>query len=153
MVADDPESFADLDGHYLVNGVEGASVGSGLQGCTADKPQSSDLQTYSLEQQQELNQAAQNQTPSVETATRQILFPVDFDPTSGTVAMQSVQIQGRVDYHGHQVSDPAIRAELMEISFATGQTVNVTSGDRNFVPTGGAKNSEHLKGHASPLLM
>ena len=37
----------------------------------------------------------------------------------------------------------------MEISTASGHTVDVSNGDRNFVPRGGAKNSEHVKGHAA----
>ena len=50
-----------------------------------------------------------------------------------------------VRYNGHVVSDSNVRAALEKISGATGRSVNVTSGDRNFVPAGGARNSDHLK--------
>jgi RHS repeat-associated protein len=166
FVKNNPLHFTDPTGHGAV-GFDGLGRSSSNDGGlpTADSEgeelttEAQDEQRLAIEivtvtiggpaSEQQPPPQPQNQTSSVETATREILFPVDLDPTSGTVAMQSVQIQGRVDYHGHQVSDPAIRAELMEISFATGQAVNVTSGDRNFVPRGGAKNSEHLKGHAA----
>jgi len=83
------------------------------------------------------------------TATRRVSYPTDFEPTSGSISLQQVEIKGEVNYHGHTVSDPAVRQELTEITFATRHTVDVTSGDRNFVPKGGAKNSEHLKGDAA----
>jgi RHS repeat-associated protein len=48
-----------------------------------------------------------------------------------------------VEMNGHKVSDPKVTKALAAISVYTGSsTVNVTSGNRNFVPTGGAKNSE-----------
>ncbi|MGA1999212.1 MAG: RHS repeat-associated core domain-containing protein [Terriglobales bacterium] len=55
-----------------------------------------------------------------------------------------------VEYNGHIVTDPNVKKALSEISVYTGSsTVNVISGDRNFVPTGGAKNSAHLTGQAA----
>ena len=54
-----------------------------------------------------------------------------------------------VRYNGYPVSDLDIRAKLETISEVTGRTVNVTSGDRNFVPAGGARNSDHLKKRAA----
>jgi RHS repeat-associated protein len=52
--------------------------------------------------------------------------------------------------NGHTVTDSRVNSALSAISihFAS-STVNVTSGDRNFVPTGGAKNSAHLTGQAA----
>jgi RHS repeat-associated protein len=55
-----------------------------------------------------------------------------------------------VDMNGHKVSDPKVTKALAAISIYMGSaTVNVTSGDRDFVPAGGAKNSEHLQGKAA----
>jgi RHS repeat-associated protein len=52
-----------------------------------------------------------------------------------------------VEMNGHKVSDARVTKALSDISVYLGSdTVNVTSGDRNFVPKGGAKNSAHLKG-------
>lgn len=52
--------------------------------------------------------------------------------------------QASVNYNGHQVSDARIRAALQAIADEARANVNVTSGDRNFVPPGGARNSQHL---------
>ncbi len=55
-----------------------------------------------------------------------------------------------VEMNGHKVSDPKVTKALAAVSVYLGSsTVNVTSGDRNFVPHGGAKNSEHLVGKAA----
>ncbi len=160
MVADDPESFADLDGHFSTPVFGEQPRGCSLIDHSACEPDDmAEAEAKYNENVREAfaqadaaakaKQAAQNQTPSVETATRRVSYPTDFEPTSGSISLQQVEIKGEVNYHGHSVSDPAVRQELMEISFATGRTVDVTSGDRNFVPKGGAKNSEHLKGDAA----
>ena len=54
-----------------------------------------------------------------------------------------------VRYNGYRVSDPDVRAMLEKIADLTGRVVNVTSGDRDFVPAGGARNSDHLKKRAA----
>ena len=54
-----------------------------------------------------------------------------------------------VSYNGYVVSDPQVRAELDKIAEVTGREVQVTSGDRNFVPRGGARNSDHLHKRAA----
>jgi RHS repeat-associated protein len=55
-----------------------------------------------------------------------------------------------VRYNGHTVTDPKVNKALREISiFFASSTVSVTSGDRNFVPVGGARNSAHLTGQAA----
>jgi hypothetical protein len=54
-----------------------------------------------------------------------------------------------VKYNGYQVSDAAIRACLERIADATGRVITVTSGDKDFVPSGGAKNSDHLHKRAA----
>ena len=54
-----------------------------------------------------------------------------------------------VRYNSYQVSDPDIQAMLEKIADLTGRVVNVTSGDRDFVPAGGARNSDHLKKRAA----
>ena len=54
-----------------------------------------------------------------------------------------------VSYNGYTVSDPQVRAELDRIAEVTGRDVQVTSGDRNFVPRGGARNSDHLHKRAA----
>jgi len=57
---------------------------------------------------------------------------------------------GIVDYHGHTVTNPLVKQKLTEISIQhASNTVNVTSGDRDFVPTGGSKTSAHLDGNAA----
>ena len=53
-----------------------------------------------------------------------------------------------VKYNGHKVSDKSLQRALQDIANFFGKDVNVTSGDRDFVPTGGATNSMHLKGKA-----
>jgi len=43
-----------------------------------------------------------------------------------------------VEYNGHTVTDPSVKKALSDVSVYLGSsTVNVTSGDRNFVPDGG----------------
>ncbi len=55
-----------------------------------------------------------------------------------------------VEYNGHTVTDARVKKALAAVSvhFAS-STVNVTSGDRNFIPTGGATHSAHLTGQAA----
>ena len=52
-------------------------------------------------------------------------------------------------YNSYHVSDEGVRQMLENISPVTGLTVYVVSGDRNFVPKGGAKKSDHLTGRAA----
>lgn len=48
------------------------------------------------------------------------------------------------------MTDARVNQALGAISvYYASSTVNVTSGDRNFVPTGGAKDSAHLTGQAA----
>jgi len=47
------------------------------------------------------------------------------------------------------VSDPWLRRLLASISAAIGADMAVHSGDRNFVPQGGSKKSQHLDGRAA----
>jgi hypothetical protein len=55
-----------------------------------------------------------------------------------------------VSSNGHTVTDPRVEKALSQISlYFASSTVNVTSGDRRFVPTGGARNSAHLTGQAA----
>lgn len=63
--------------------------------------------------------------------------------------MAQQQQNAHVDYHGHKVSDPRVRSALEKLSNELDTTVNVTSGDRNFVPKGGALHSLHLRGQAA----
>jgi RHS repeat-associated protein len=57
---------------------------------------------------------------------------------------------GIVNYHGHTVTNPTVKQKLTEISIQhASSTVNVSSGDRDFVPTGGSKTSAHLDGNAA----
>jgi len=49
-----------------------------------------------------------------------------------------------VDYGNHKVSDAAVRLALERIAAETERPVLVTSGDRDWVPKGGASNSLHL---------
>jgi hypothetical protein len=49
-----------------------------------------------------------------------------------------------VDYGKYRVSDQRLRDTLEKIATETGQVLRVTSGDRDFVPKGGAKKSLHL---------
>lgn len=55
-----------------------------------------------------------------------------------------------VNYNGHTVTDANVNTALANISVHEGsRIVEVTSGDRNFVPPGGAHNSAHLTGQAA----
>jgi hypothetical protein len=56
-----------------------------------------------------------------------------------------------VNYHGHHVADPEIRRVLQTIADLYGKNVEVTSGDRSFVPKGGSKTSLHLDKRAADL--
>ena len=49
---------------------------------------------------------------------------------------------GRINYNGHKVSSAPVRAFLEKISKLG--NITVTSGDRDFVPKGGSKTSDHL---------
>jgi hypothetical protein len=53
-----------------------------------------------------------------------------------------------VKYGDYKVSDEDIRLTLQRIAAEAGRPVRVTSGDRDFVPKGGARNSLHLDKHA-----
>lgn len=55
---------------------------------------------------------------------------------------------GRVDYNGHRVTDPAVRAKLQEIADFFGRRVVLTSGDRARVVNGNNR-SHHLRGRAA----
>ena len=54
-----------------------------------------------------------------------------------------------VKYNKHTVSDARVRQALDSVMMSYGRTVNVVSGDRDFVPKGGALKSPHLKGQAA----
>jgi RHS repeat-associated protein len=54
-----------------------------------------------------------------------------------------------VRYNKHTVSDQRVRTALDGVMMSFGKTVNVVSGDRNFVPKGGATKSAHLTGQAA----
>lgn len=49
-----------------------------------------------------------------------------------------------VNYGTYQVSDEHLRDALERMADELGHVIRVTSGDRDFVPKGGAKNSLHL---------
>jgi hypothetical protein len=54
-------------------------------------------------------------------------------------------------HYQKEVSDPWLRRLLESVASLVGGNVTVHSGDRNFVPTGGSKTSQHLKGRAADL--
>jgi hypothetical protein len=55
-----------------------------------------------------------------------------------------------VRYNGHTVTSARVKDALSATSvYFASSTVNVISGDRDFVPNGGARNSAHLTGEAS----
>ena len=57
-----------------------------------------------------------------------------------------------VEYNGHTVTDANVRQALADISvYTASSTVYVTSGDRDVVPPGGARDSAHLTGQAADL--
>lgn len=55
----------------------------------------------------------------------------------------------KVRYNPHRVSDPDVRAVLERIAGTLSHDVKVTSGDRDYVPSGGSKTSDHLTHHAA----
>jgi hypothetical protein len=57
--------------------------------------------------------------------------------------------RGRVNYNGHRVSDATLRRTLQQIADRFGWTINITSGDRDYVPPGGSTTSLHLKHRAA----
>jgi RHS repeat-associated protein len=62
---------------------------------------------------------------------------------------QQEQPHGIVNYHGHKVSDPRVRNALDQLSEKMGLKIDVISGDRNYIPRGGALHSYHLRGQAA----
>jgi hypothetical protein len=76
---------------------------------------------------------------------------------AGALAMAALPAQtlaaeaarGRVNYNGHRVSDATLRRTLQQIADHFRWTINVTSGDRDYVPPGGSPNSLHLKHRAA----
>lgn len=58
---------------------------------------------------------------------------------------------GRVSYNGKEVSDPVLRNKLEQVADFFGKNITVTSGDRDFVPKGGSRNSLHLAHRAVDL--
>jgi RHS repeat-associated protein len=54
-----------------------------------------------------------------------------------------------VRYNKHTVSDQRVRTALDGVMMSFGKTVTVVSGDRNFVPKGGATKSAHLTSQAA----
>ena len=61
--------------------------------------------------------------------------------------MKVSKYQVRMDIEGTNQS--LSHSTKRRLSGAPSDTVNVISGDRNFVPTGGARNSPHLTGEAA----
>ncbi|QRN55457.1 D-Ala-D-Ala carboxypeptidase family metallohydrolase [Dyella caseinilytica] len=53
-----------------------------------------------------------------------------------------------INYGSYKVSDAGVRLVLERIAVETGRAVKVTSGDRDWVPSGGARNSLHLNKRA-----
>ncbi len=56
---------------------------------------------------------------------------------------------GTVNYNGKAVSDEEVKLVLQAISKELKSDVNVTSGDRNYVPEGGSETSLHLSKRAA----
>ena len=54
-----------------------------------------------------------------------------------------------VNFNGKTVSDQDVKDVLQNIADYFGADVNVTSGDRNYVPPGGSTSSKHLVGRAA----
>jgi hypothetical protein len=79
--------------------------------------------------------------------------PADTEPTSGALSLQRIfpdqDTQPDVNYHEHTVSSAEARAMLDRISVQLNRPIDVTSGDRNYIPQGGAINSLHLQGRAA----
>lgn len=57
--------------------------------------------------------------------------------------------RGRVNYNGVRVSDATLRRTLKRIADRFGWTINITSGDRDYVPPGGSPTSLHLRHRAA----
>lgn len=103
---------------------------------------------------------ADGHAPSLDPRIRQQLL-AEGDPFAASMGAQrggalrdgvpnpAQQNNAHVDYHGHKVSDPRVRSALNKLASELDTTVNVTSGDRNFVPKGGALHSLHLRGQAA----
>lgn len=53
-----------------------------------------------------------------------------------------------INYNGKTVSDDEIKTVLRQIADLLGKDINVTSGDRNYVPPGGSPTSLHLSHRA-----
>jgi len=69
------------------------------------------------------------------------------------IAPEKKERNGKVNYNGKTVSDKNIRDVLQRIADKLGADVNVTSGDRNYVPPGGSLRSDHLKKRAADFLV
>jgi Peptidase M15 len=54
-----------------------------------------------------------------------------------------------VNYNNKKVSDEGIRNFLHKVAAYFNRNVNVTSGDRNYVPPGGSRTSHHLAHRAA----
>jgi Peptidase M15 len=59
------------------------------------------------------------------------------------------QSKPKVNYRGKTVSDPNVRKVLSKVASRLEANVNVTSGDRSSVPSGGSKKSHHLQRRAA----
>ena len=69
---------------------------------------------------------------------------------TGKVGPTTLQALGvEVIYGRYRVSDAKVRGFLERLSARTGQAVVLTSGDRDFVPRGGSRNSLHLQKRAA----
>jgi len=71
-------------------------------------------------------------------------------PSSTTATENSTQTY-QVLYNGKTISDDNIKAVLQKIADTLEGDVNVTSGDRNYVPAGGSQTSLHLQKRAADL--
>jgi len=61
--------------------------------------------------------------------------------------------KGKVTYNGKIISDENIRTVLQRIADKLEADVNITSGDRNYVPKGGSPRSDHLRKRAADFLV
>jgi RHS repeat-associated protein len=74
-------------------------------------------------------------------------------PNPKAPGVPSSGAEGHVNYHGHTVSDTRLTSALPQSSSIDfgGSVMNIVSGDRNFVPHGGARHSAHLTHQAADL--
>ena len=69
--------------------------------------------------------------------------------TLARLQVEARRPKGRVLNRGHRVSDPVLRRALERISAVAGKPVVLTSGDRNYVPSGGSHRSLHMANRAA----